>query len=193
MHKLDELLAHSGVKGMKWGVRHDQPASGTTKPKERGKVAKHLDSLSRERQWHKTLKEVDKMSTKDINTVTKRIAMENSLKRLSKTKMATKKDKQDYLRRHEMSDQELARKISRLQAKDSLHKTVKEASKEQRELGLKVAQVGGSLGVKYAINRKITPKDVYETVKKPKESAAQAKKDAAKLALEKAKKIKVKS
>lgn len=191
MHKLNEFLEHSGVKGMKWGVHrnYDRPggADGKTDPKgskapkeERGKIGKRLDSLKRERQWHKTLKDVDKMTTKQIGTVTKRISLENSLKRLSKTKMATKKDKEDYLRRHEMTDQELARKVTRLQAKDSLHKAVKDASKEQRELGIKVAQVGGSIGVKYAITKKVTPKDVFDAVKNPKNAGDQAKKDLSK-------------
>jgi hypothetical protein len=66
--------------------------------------------------------------------------------------MATKKDKEDYLHRHEMSNEELTRKIARLQAKESLHKAVKKASKEQIEIGKKVAQTAGSIGVNYALN-----------------------------------------
>lgn len=188
MHKLDEVLQHAGVKGMKWGVRRDTDkdggADGKTDPKdnkaptkETGKIGKHLYSMKRERQWTKTLHQVDSMSTKDISSVTKRISMENNLKSLSKTKIATKKDKDDYLRRHEMDNQELSRKVTRLQAKDSLLKAVKASSKEQREFGLKVVQVGGSLGVKYATTKSITPKDIFDAVKNPKSSADKAKKD----------------
>lgn len=188
MHKLDDVLQHAGIKGMKWGVRRDTDAEGgadgKTDPKgdksptkDMGKIGKKLYSMKRERQWNKTLHQVDSMSTKDISIVTKRINMENNLKSLSKTKIATTKDKDDYLRRHEMDNQELSRKVTRLQAKDSLLKAVQSSSKEQREFGLKVVQVGGSLGVKYATTRTITPKDIFDAVKNPKSSADKAKKD----------------
>ena len=178
MHKLDEALEHSGVRGMKWGVRrnYDRPggADGKTDPKGnkapkegRSEIGKRLDSLKRERQWNKVLHDIDKMSTIQMNTVKKRIENENSLKSLSKSKMATKKDKEDYRRRGEMSDQELSRKIARLRAKNSLHDEIKKATKEQREFGIKVAQVGGSLGFKYATTKSLTPKDVFDSVSSP--------------------------
>lgn len=155
-------LQHSGVKGMHWGVRHDV---------KRSKIGKHLDSLKRERQWHSVLKEVHNMTTKDITVVKRRVDLENSLKRLSKSKMATSKDKEDYLRRHEMDDQELVRKVNRLQAKDSLYRSVKDASKEQRELGIKVAKTAGSIGYKYVISRKagtkLGAKDIIDAVNNP--------------------------
>lgn len=179
MHKLDELLSHSGVKGMKWGVRrdYDRPggADGKTDPKgyktpkeKRSKIGKHLDSLKRERQWHQVLKQVEHMTTREINTVKKRIELENDLKSLSKSKMATKKDKDDYLRRHEMSDQELNRKVNRLRAKDSLLRAVKGASKEQREFGIKVVQASSTIGVKYALTKKKPGvKDIFDAIHSP--------------------------
>lgn len=195
--ELSDLIQHHGIKGMHWGVRNNsRKPDSAIKPsaralRVRSKLGQHLDSLKRERQWHSVLKQVHNMSTKDIHAATRRIVLENNLKRLSKSKMATSKDKQDYLRRHTMTDQELTRKVARLQAKDSLHKAVKDASKEQRDLGIKVARVGGSLGVKYALNKKITPKDVYDTIKKPKDSADKAKQDAMKAILERARKTKL--
>lgn len=180
MHKLDEALEHSGVKGMKWGIRrnYDRPggADGKTDPKGnkalkegRSKIGKRLDSMKRERQWGKVLHEIDKMSTVQMNTVKKRIQNENDLKALSKSKMATKKDREDYLRRGDMSDQELSRKITRLRAKNNLHDEIKKATKEQREFGIKVAQVGGTLGFKYATSggRPLGPKDVFDAVTSP--------------------------
>jgi hypothetical protein len=154
-----DKIQHTGVKGMRWGVRRDSNRPGGADGKEesekvvdkRGKIKKTLDSMKREREWGKVLREVDKMTTKDINTVKKRIDLENNLKSLRKSKMATKKDKADYLRREFMSDAEISRKVNRLQAKENLHKSVKSASKEQREFGYKVAQTAGSLGVRYVL------------------------------------------
>ena len=193
MHKLDEALKHSGVKGMKWGVRrnYDQPGGADGKPdgpaKEPGKIQKRINSLNRERSWKKVLSEVDTMTTKDIRTVSNRIKLENNLKSISKSKMATKKDKQDYLDRHKMSNEELSRKVSRLQAKDDLLKTVASASKEQREIGVKAAQFGGSLGVKYALNRNISFSDVNDAWNRSKDTYTKAQQDAVTATLKKVK------
>jgi hypothetical protein len=170
-------LEHAGVKGMHWGVRRDtnRPGGADGIPdkgeKKRGKLGKHLDSLKRERSWNKALKEVHNMSAKDIKIVASRISLENNFKALSRGKMGTKKDKTDYLRRHEMSDQELARKIALIQAKESLHKAVRNASKEQREIGIKIAQTASTIGVKYALNGrpalKGIPKDILDAFQEP--------------------------
>lgn len=181
----DEILKHHGVKGMKWGVRRDRNRPGGADGKEesdkiadtRSKLTKKLDSLKRERQWNKVLKSMNELNTKDITTVTNRIKLENSLKTLSKSKVGGKKDRDDYLRRHNMSDAELSRKVVRLRAKDNLRKAVKEASKDQREFGEKVARIGGSLGVKYATTKSISPKDVFDAVKDPKKASGRAKED----------------
>lgn len=193
MHKLDEAIQHAGVKGMRWGVRRDRNRPGGAdgkldakdirNPKTlKGKIIQKTRSLKREREWNKVLKELDTLSTKDINTVTKRIGLENSLKTLSKERFATSKDKRDYLNRADMSDQELSRKVNRLRAKEGLHKAVSAASKEQRELGEKVVQIASSVGVKYALNRgTITPKDLFDTAmdakKNPKDSYNKSRED----------------
>lgn len=181
---MNVTLLHAGVKGMRWGVRKDDRGSNHIPHSEKSKIRKHLDSMKRERQWRSVIKELDKMSTRDIQILAKRLGSENSLKSLSKAKVANSKDKDDYLRRHEMDDQELSRKITRLQAKNNLYKAVVEASKEQVELGEKVVNLTGSLGVKYVSNKKLTIKDVYEVAKsheKHKELGKQAKKDAGKI------------
>lgn len=183
VHKeLDEFIKQSGVKGMRWGVINDTNHTGGADGKpnvkvKRGKIGQHLDSLKRERQWSKVLKEIDLMSTKDILTVTKRVRLENSLKKLSKTKMATTKDKHDYLRRGTMSNDELSRKVVRLQAKDGLHTAVKDASKAQRDFGEKVVQVAGSVGVKYALTKHINPKDILDAYQNPKSAVDKAQED----------------
>lgn len=181
-----EALLHSGIKGMKWGVRNDTPI------KSKGKIRQHLDSLKRERAWGVLIKEMHNMSTSDMKIVKKRIDLENSLKSLSKTRIATAKDKQDYLRRSEMDDHELSRKVTRLQSKANLYKSVMEASKTQREFGQKVVQVGGSLAMKYAVNKKLGPDDFFKAAMNPKEAGKEAKKTAMDLATGKIKSPKLK-
>lgn len=184
MPNLDEVLQHVGVRGMKWGVRRDRNRPGgadgieeSKKPQDtRSNTRKKLDSLKRERDWKMVLKNVDKLSTADINKVSKRIGLENDLKKLSKS-VGKDKDKQDYLNRAKMSDSELNRKVVRLRAKQSLKEKVSDASKEQREFGEKVVQIATSVGVKYALKRQVGADYILEALEKPKETSAQAKKD----------------
>lgn len=197
---LDEILKHVGVKGMKWGVRRNRNrpggADGIEESKKvtdtRGKVRKTLDSMKRERQWNKVLQEMDKLSTKDINAVSKRIKLENELKMYSKTKgVGNKKDKEDYLRREKMSDAELNRKVVRLRAKNGLYTNVTAASKEQREFGEKVVNIAKGVSMKLAV-KKVTGKpleikDFHDILKNPKEGAKNAKGDLQKQVLEKIK------
>lgn len=184
----DDILQHAGIKGMRWGVRRNRSRPGGADGKEestkvvdrRSKLAVKVSSMSRERQWKKVLNDMDKLDTKDITKVTKRITMENDLKRLAKSSVGKAKDKDDYLRRDKMSDAELIRKITRLRAKDSLKKSTLEATREQREFGEKVVQIGSSIGVKYALKRTIGtplgPNDILDILQKPKESSDAAKK-----------------
>lgn len=194
MKELNDVIQQSGVMGMKWGVRRNNTGRGGADGKLDAKdkpirtfIGRKLNSLKRERQWKSVLKEMDMLSTQDITDVARRVTLENGLKTLSRSKIGTKKDKEDYLRREHMDNEELARKVTRLRAKENLHSAVRNASKEQREFGQKVMQIGGSLGVKYALTKSITPRDVFDTVKNPKASADKAKQDLLKVALEKVK------
>lgn len=172
MNELNNVLRHSGVRGMKWGVirNRNRPGGADGRPDasdarrtKRSKLGQHMDSLKRERQWKKVASEIDQMSTKDIAIVTKRIRLENSLKRLSK-EVGTSKDKHDYLHRHKMDDQELSRKVTRLSAKESLFKEINTASKTQRELGRRIVDTAGSLAFTYAKSRRIGPLDIFDAV-----------------------------
>jgi hypothetical protein len=171
MSGLDDILKHHGVKGMRWGVvrNRNRPGGADGRPDKNDNqattaIGRRLNSMKRERQWKAVLKEVDSMTTKEITAVKKRVDLENSLKTLSKSKAANKKDRDDYIRRDKMSDQELSRKVTRLRAKNGLYESVDKASIEQRLLGEKVVQVASSVGFKYAVNRgKITPKDLLDT------------------------------
>lgn len=187
-HKLDskveDMLQHVGVKGMKWGIRRNRNRPGgadgieeSKKPQDnRTNLRKKLDSMKREREWKLVLKNADRLSTADINKVAKRIGLENDMKRLNKT-IGKDKDKEDYLNRAKMSDAELTRKVVRLRAKETLKRQVSDASKEQREFGEKMTQVATSIGVKYALKRKVSPSDLLDAWEKPKETSEQAKKD----------------
>lgn len=204
MHKIDkeveDILQHYGVKGMKWGVIRNRNRPGGADGKEestkvidtRSNLSKNLDSMRRERQWSKVLGEMDKLSTKDINAVSKRVGLENELKSLSRTKgVGSKKDKADYLRRENMSDSELNRKVVRLRAKKNLHKNVKDASKEQREFGEKVVDIAKGVSMKLAV-KKVTgkplePKDLYDILKDPKEGSKKAQGDLQKQIMKKIK------
>lgn len=141
MKELDEVLLHFGKKGMKWGQRKSKSSkgqNGSKKSKEPGTIKKEWDSLKRERQWNRVLENAHKMSTKDINKTVSRIRMENDLKQLSRKNVGSSKDKQDYINRAKMSDQVIARKVNRLRAKDNLDRTIREATKGQREFGKQV-------------------------------------------------------
>jgi hypothetical protein len=158
---LEDTLQHYGVKGMRWGVirNRNRPggADGVVESdkgpdgKKKSRLRRNLDSLKRERDWKKAVSEIDKMSTKDINAMSKRIGLENDLKIYSKTKgVGTKKDRDDYLRRDKMSDQELSRKVVRLKAKNKLNNNINSASKEQREIGEKIFNIGSDIAISYA-------------------------------------------
>lgn len=192
-----ENLQHHGVKGMKWGVRRNRNrpggADGVDESKKvkdtRSNVRKKLDSMKRERDWKKVMQDADKLSTKDINAVAKRVGLENDLKRLSKSSVGKAKDKQDYLRRSDMSDAELSRKVVRLRAKENLHRSVREASREQREIGQRVLDTAKAVSLTVAskklTGKPIEAKDVMDIFGKPSEVAKNNKNDLQKKVWEK--------
>jgi hypothetical protein len=146
--ELQDILQHHGVKGMHWG-----------------KVKSHVDSVKREHSLRKTVKNADNMSTKDIQKVGARAQLENDMKRLSKEKhVGSKKDKADYLKRADMPDQELLRKVQRLRAKSNLKRIASDATKTQREMGKRVMQVAGTIGLHYALTGKVDKKVVAGAV-----------------------------
>lgn len=140
--ELQDILQHHGVKGMKWG-----------------KVKAHVDSIKREHSLAKTARNADNMSTKDIQKIGARAQLENDMKRLSK-KVGNQKEKADYLKRGDMADHEILRKVQRLRAKDNLNRVASDATKTQREVAKKVMQVAGTIGLHYALTGKVDKKVV---------------------------------
>lgn len=175
---VSDILQHYGVKGMRWGVRRNRNkpggADGVKERKKTGQngnkvsnlVIDQLASMKRERQWKKSLKDVDNMSDQEINQLANRIRMENDLKRLSKGPAGKRKDKKDYLDRSKMDDKELLEKVNNLRARANLQRSVSDATKEQREAGKRVVRIASSVGVKYLLNGKITTKDIGMAVLK---------------------------
>lgn len=166
--ELNDIIKHYGIKGMRWGVRREIGPDGRVRNTGKTTVKEKLGSLKRERDWKKVLKEMDNMSIDEIKTVSTRIGLENELKRLSKTNIASKKDKQDYVRRGDMGNEELSMKVTNLRAKETLSKAVTSASKEQVEFGKKVVDTTGALTLKYMTTKTLTPQDVFDAVKNPK-------------------------
>jgi hypothetical protein len=154
--ELDEILQHHGVKGMHWGKR-TAAASVAKNDKATGAIKAHIDSIKREHALAKTAKNADKMSTKEMQKVGARAQLENDMKRLSK-KVGNRKDAQDYLKRGNMADQELMRKVQRLRAKDNLNRVASDATKSQREAAKKILQVAAPIALHYALTGSVNKK-----------------------------------
>lgn len=153
---------------MKWGKRKSR--TGKTVKALKTRVKQELNSLKRERQWKEIRSKIHKMTTKEINSTAQRIQMENDLKRLSRNRqISSSKDRQDYLNRGKMSNQELSRKVSRLRARDNLNRVINDASKEQMELGKKIVNTAGPLAFKKMTGQRITTKDITNAYKNPKQ------------------------
>lgn len=158
-------LKHYGVKGMRWGVH-----------KASKRVNETLKSRKREHSWKKELKNINYMTTEQMNAKARQISLENEFKRLSYSRqgvrrIGNKEDRKNYRRRGDMTHEELTQVVNRLRAKHNLHRAISEATRAEKELGKRVAALAGTLGIKYATGQSIKVQDVARAYGKPKKAA----------------------
>lgn len=155
-----EYMLHYGVPGMKWGKRKSSSSTPQKEGKLKTRIKSELGSLKRERQWKDKLYDMDNMSNAELGKVAKRVQLENDLKRLSKSPISKTTDRKLYRERGNMSDKALMDRVTRLRAKENLHRTIMDASKEQREMGQRFVRTAGTVGFKYATTGTVSTKDI---------------------------------
>lgn len=149
---MSDNIQHHGIKGMKWGVRRYQPY-----PKGQRNAGKFLDagkktggsepttrlqSKGREISMALAQREIKNLSSKDARKVVSRAQLENRYRQLSKTpNVGSLKAKADYRNREKMGDEELKRKVDRLQIAANMRTESRKANPEVIALGKKAATI----------------------------------------------------
>lgn len=179
----EETIEHYGVKGMKWGVRRYQPY-----PKGQRNAGKFLDasknkggssqngikvsgvkgairSKGREISMVAAQREIKNLTTKDAQTVLSRVQLENRFKRLSSTpNVGTTKSKEEYLNRENMSNEELKRKVDRLQLADNMRVESRKANQEVIDMGKKIVAIAAPIAVQVAVSGAVDQKWLNKTL-----------------------------
>ena len=174
---VEEAIEHHGVKGMKWGVRRYQPY-----PKGQRNAGKFIDasknqggssqngnkvsgvkgalrSKGRELSMVAAQREIKNLTSKDAQTVLSRAQLENRFKRLSSTpNVGTAKSKEEYLNRENMSNQELKRKVDRLQLADNMRVESRKANQGAIDMGKKIAAIAAPIAVQIAVDGAVNKK-----------------------------------
>ena len=180
---VEEAIEHHGVKGMKWGVRRYQPY-----PKGQRNAGKFIDasknqggssqngnkvsgvkgslrSKGREISMLAAQREIKNLTSKDAQTVLTRAQLENRFKRLSSTpNVGTPKSKEEYLNRENMSNEELKRKVNRLQLADNMRVESRKANQEAIDMGKKIAAIAAPIVVQVAVHGALDKKWLDRTL-----------------------------
>ena len=180
---VEEAIEHHGVKGMKWGVRRYQPY-----PKGQRNAGKFIDasknkggssqngnkvsgvkgairSKGRELSMVAAQREIKNLTTKDAQTVLSRAQLENRFKRLSSTpNVGTTKSKEEYLNRENMSNEELKRKVDRLQLADNMRMESRKANQEVIDMGKKIVAIAAPIAVQVAVSGAVDQKWLNKTL-----------------------------
>ena len=135
MNEVEEFyLQHYGVKGMKWGVRKRASAA-------KNRIKREVSSYRRERN-QLSIKDPSKMTDRELKKTLNRNRLENQLKEEYKKTPGFGKNRQDeqssrkksnrdaYLDRASLSDQQLQAKVNRIRSENQL---VQEANKVNRK------------------------------------------------------------
>lgn len=89
-----DIINHSGVKGMKWGIRKRKASSG----KKRFGFKLGSKSSSVPEHWRKRYKNISSMSDKDLKRYTERLRLENSFAEQVKRRATTvQKPKKNWI------------------------------------------------------------------------------------------------
>ena len=128
----EEVLQHFGVKGMKWGIRK--------KVKMPTRIKDEFESYKRERELTKQLNTVSTLSDAKLRDVIGKARVDATYKRLAPRK--------EYIKRHKLTEEEIKKRVDRLQLEDNLRQQVSQINAAKRKAGIELinsmAVVGAS-------------------------------------------------
>ena len=118
----DKTLQHYGVKGMKWGIRK--------KVKMPTRIKDEFESYKRERELTKQLNTVSTLSDAKLRDVIGKARVDATYKRLAPRK--------EYIKRHKLTEEEIKKRVDRLQLEDNLRQQVSQINAAKRKAGIEL-------------------------------------------------------